>query len=93
MKKMNFSYAALVVTALVVSLAGCSPKRELDPRTAPELVRVVEVGSSSGIGSRIHGCGFSTCRERSGFPSSWKNHEALSRYGAVCPRRTTAHDD
>ena len=47
MKRMNFSYAALVVTALVVSLAGCSPKRELDPRTAPELVRVVEVGSSS----------------------------------------------
>ena len=47
MKKMNFSYAALVVTAIVVSLAGCSPKRELDPRTAPELVRVVEVGSSS----------------------------------------------
>ena len=48
MKKMNFSYAALVVTALVVSLAGCSPKRDQDPRTAPELVRVVEVGSSSG---------------------------------------------
>jgi RND family efflux transporter MFP subunit len=48
MKKMNFSYAALVVTALVVSLAGCSPKQEADPRTKPELVRVVEVSSSSG---------------------------------------------
>jgi RND family efflux transporter MFP subunit len=48
MKKMNFSYAALVVTALVVSLAGCSPKQDADPRTKPELVRVVEVSSSSG---------------------------------------------
>ena len=47
MKKMNFSYAALVITALVVSLAGCSQKRESDPRTEPELVRIVEVGSSS----------------------------------------------
>jgi len=47
MKKMNFSYATLVVTALVVSLAGCSQKRESDPRTEPELVRIVEVGSSS----------------------------------------------
>ena len=44
-------------------------------------------------GSRIHGRGFSTCRERSGFPSSRKDHEALSRYGAVCPCWTTAHDD
>ena len=43
MKKINFSYAALVITALVVSLAGCSQKRELDPRTKPELVRIVEV--------------------------------------------------
>ena len=49
MKKINFSYAALVIIAgLVVSLAGCSQKQELDPRTKPELVRVVEVGSSSG---------------------------------------------
>jgi RND family efflux transporter MFP subunit len=48
MKKMNFSHAALAITALVISLAGCSQKRELDPRTEPELVRIVEVGSSSG---------------------------------------------
>ena len=48
MKKINFSYSALVITGLVVSLAGCSQKRELDPRTKPELVRIVEVGSSSG---------------------------------------------
>jgi RND family efflux transporter MFP subunit len=48
MKKINFSYAALLITGLVISLAGCSQKRELDPRTEPELVRIVEVGSSSG---------------------------------------------
>lgn len=48
MKKINFSYSALVITGLVVSLAGCSQKRQLDPRTEPELVRIVAVGSSSG---------------------------------------------
>jgi RND family efflux transporter MFP subunit len=48
MKKTHFSYFVLVITGLVVSLAGCSQKREWDPRTKPELVRVVEVGSSSG---------------------------------------------
>ena len=48
MKKINFSYSALVITSLVVSLAGCSQKQELDPRTKPELVRIVEVGSPSG---------------------------------------------
>jgi hypothetical protein len=45
MKNINFSYAALFITGLVVSLAGCSQKRELDPRTEPELVRIVEVSS------------------------------------------------
>jgi RND family efflux transporter MFP subunit len=48
MKKIEFSYSALLITVLVVSLAGCSQKRELDPRTQPELVRVVEIGLSSG---------------------------------------------
>jgi RND family efflux transporter MFP subunit len=48
MKTIHFRYFTLVITALVVSLAGCSHKRELDPRTEPELVRVVEVGLSSG---------------------------------------------
>ncbi len=55
MKKMNFSYAALVITGLVVTLAGCSQKGELDPRTEPELVRIVEVGSSSGAGRAFTG--------------------------------------
>jgi len=50
MKNIKFSYSAflLVITALVVSLTGCGQKRELDPRTQPELVRIVEIGSSSG---------------------------------------------
>jgi len=47
MKNINFSYSAflLVITALVVSLTGCGQKQELDPRTQPELVRIVEIGS------------------------------------------------
>ncbi len=50
MNRINFSYSALVlvVTAFAVSLTGCGQKQELDPRTKPELVRIVEVGSSSG---------------------------------------------
>jgi len=50
MNRINSSYSALVlvVTAFAVSLTGCGQKRELDPRTQPELVRIVEIGSSSG---------------------------------------------
>src|SRR5436309_9049656 len=48
MKRMNVTYSALAITGLVVSLAGCGEKRELDPRTKPELVRIVEIGSPSG---------------------------------------------
>ncbi len=48
MKNINFTCSALLITGLVVSLAGCSQKQDLDPRTNPELVRIVEVGSSSG---------------------------------------------
>src|SRR2546430_7889629 len=50
MNRINFSYSALVlvIAGLIVSLTGCGQKRELDPRTQPELVRVVEIGSSSG---------------------------------------------
>jgi RND family efflux transporter MFP subunit len=50
MKNIKFSYSAflLVITALALSLTGCGQKRELDPRTQPELVRIVELGSSSG---------------------------------------------
>jgi RND family efflux transporter MFP subunit len=50
MKNINFSYYALVlvVTGFAVSLTGCGQKQESDPRTQPELVRIVEIGSSSG---------------------------------------------
>jgi RND family efflux transporter MFP subunit len=50
MKRINLSSFALllVITALVVSLAGCGQKQELDPRTMPELVRIVEIDSASG---------------------------------------------
>jgi len=55
MKKLNFSYSALVITGLVVSLSGCSQKQELDPRTEPQLVRIVEVGSPSGANRAFTG--------------------------------------
>ena len=48
MKMINFTYSVLVITGLVLGLAGCGQKQELDPRTKPELVRIVELGSSSG---------------------------------------------
>src|SRR6266480_468281 len=50
MKRMNFSFFALVlaVTGFAATLTGCSQKQELDPRTQPELVRIVEVGSPPG---------------------------------------------
>jgi RND family efflux transporter MFP subunit len=48
MKKINFKYSALLITGVIVGVAGCSQKQEIDPRTKPELVRIVEVGSSSG---------------------------------------------
>src|SRR5947207_3361955 len=51
MNRINFSYSVLVlvVTGLAVSLTGCGQKQELDPRTQPELVRTVVIGSSSGM--------------------------------------------
>ena len=55
MKKINFSYYALVITGLAVSLSGCSQKQELDPRTEPQLVRMVEVGSPSGANRAFTG--------------------------------------
>jgi RND family efflux transporter MFP subunit len=48
MKKINFNYSALLITGVIVGLAGCSQKQDADPRTKPELVRIVEVGSTSG---------------------------------------------
>src|SRR6185437_7963826 len=47
MKSTNLT-SVLAIFALGVLLAGCSHKGELDPRTEPELVRIVKVGSSAG---------------------------------------------
>jgi len=51
MNRINFKYSVLVlvVIGLALSLTGCGQKRELDPRTQPELVRTVAIGSSSGM--------------------------------------------
>ncbi len=48
MRKSNFSVTALALATSVIGLAGCNHKVEADPRTEPELVRVAEVGVSSG---------------------------------------------
>src|SRR6266581_2645960 len=50
MDRINLRYSALVliVTGFAVGLIGCGQKQELDPRTQPELVRIVEIGSPSG---------------------------------------------
>jgi len=49
MKYINSSSVLmLVIIGLAISLTGCGQKKELDPRTQPELVRIVEVGSSAG---------------------------------------------
>jgi RND family efflux transporter MFP subunit len=55
MKRMNFTYSAVVITGLVVSLTGCGENRELDPRTQPELVRTVEIGLPSEADSAFTG--------------------------------------
>ena len=50
MDRINLRYSALVliVTGFAVGLIGCVQKQELDPRTQPELVRIVEIDSPSG---------------------------------------------
>jgi len=69
MKNINFSYSALVlvVTAFAVSLTGCGQKRELDPRTQPELVRIVEIGSSSGADPAFTGVASARVQSNLGF--------------------------
>ena len=55
MSKRIFSYIALVITSVVVILAGCSQKQKLDPRTEPELVRIVKVDTESGTNPAFTG--------------------------------------
>lgn len=48
MKSTNLSSSVLAISAFVILMAGCSQKAGLDPRTEPELVRVVKIGSAAG---------------------------------------------
>jgi RND family efflux transporter MFP subunit len=50
MSRINLDYPAmvLIVTGFAVGLTGCGQEREIDPRTQPELVRIVEIDSPSG---------------------------------------------
>jgi RND family efflux transporter MFP subunit len=50
MNRIILSYSALVllVAGLAVGILSGGQKQELDPRTQPQLVRIVEIGSSSG---------------------------------------------
>jgi RND family efflux transporter MFP subunit len=81
MKKINLRYSALVIPALVVSLAGCSHKRELDPRTEPELVRIVAVGSSSGADRAFTGVVSARVETDLGFRVSGKVTKRLVETG------------
>src|SRR5438046_5887765 len=69
MNRINFSYSALVlvVTGFAVSLTGCGQKQELDPRTQPELVRIVEIGSSSGADPAFTGAVSARVQSNLGF--------------------------
>jgi RND family efflux transporter MFP subunit len=53
--KINLSYSALFISGVILGVTGCSQKQEADPRTKPELVRIVEVGSSTGAGRAFTG--------------------------------------
>ena len=47
MKRIIFICAAVVIAGLLINFVGRGGPKESDPRTKPELVRVVEVGPSS----------------------------------------------
>jgi len=74
MNQINFSYSVLVlvVTGFAVSLTGCGQKQELDPRTQPELVRIVEIGSSSGADPAFTGVVSARVQSNLGFRVSGK---------------------
>src|SRR5438034_2526098 len=88
MNRVNSSYSALVlvVTGLAVSLIGCSQKRELDPRTQPELVRIVEIGSSSGADPAFTGVVSARVQSNLGFRVRSEEHtsELQSHSDLVC---------
>src|SRR5437867_436405 len=77
MKRMNVTYSALAITGLVVSLTGCGEQRELDPRTQPELVRIVEIGSPSGADPAFTGVVSARVQSNLGFRVPGKITERL----------------
>jgi RND family efflux transporter MFP subunit len=77
MKKITFSSSALIITGLVVSLAGCSQTQALDPRTKAELVRIVEVGSPSGANRAFTGVVSARVQSKLGFRIPGKITERL----------------
>src|SRR6266536_5071284 len=77
MKRMNVTYSALAITGLVVSLTGCGEKQELDPRTQPELVRIVEIGSPSGADPAFTGVVSARVQSNLGFRVPGKITERL----------------
>ncbi len=81
MKKITFSSSALVITGLVVSLAGCSQTQALDPRTKAELVRIVEVGSPSGANRAFTGVVSARVQSNLGFRVPGKITERLVDMG------------
>src|SRR5436309_12504479 len=83
MKRMNFSYSALVlvVASLAATLTGCGQKRELDPRTQPELVRTVVIGSSSGADPAFTGVVSARVQSNLGFRVPGKITSRLADMG------------
>ena len=77
MKKINFSHSALVIAGLVVTLAGCSQTQALDPRTEPQLVRIVKAGSSSGANHAFTGVVSARVQSNLGFQVPGKVTERL----------------
>jgi RND family efflux transporter MFP subunit len=51
----TIKYIALELAILAVLLAGCTAREQQDPRTQPELVRIVAVGPASGGDSAFTG--------------------------------------
>jgi multidrug efflux pump subunit AcrA (membrane-fusion protein) len=83
MGKITFSSSALVITGLVVSLAGCSQTQALDPRTKPQLVRIVEVGSASGANHAFTGVVSARVQSNLGFRVPGKITERLVDTGQL----------
>jgi RND family efflux transporter MFP subunit len=77
MKRIIFSCAALVIAGLVITFVGRGGPKESDPRTKPELVRVVEVGPSSAADPSFTGVVSARVQSNLGFRVPGKIMERL----------------